>query len=141
MDGSVVTYVLVYVDDISITGNQPTHVQTLLHQIISEFSIKDLGRLSFFLGIEALYRSDGVLLSKDSYIIDLLQRAGMTNCKPVTTPMATTFAASSIGGVLSDPTRYRSIVGALQYITLTRSDVAYSVNRAFQFMHAPSEDH
>ncbi|XP_042485603.1 secreted RxLR effector protein 161-like [Macadamia integrifolia] len=66
----------------------------------------------------------------------------MIDCKPVTMPMATTSAASSSGGVLlSDPARYRSIVGALQYITLTRPDVAYSINQACQFMYAPSKDH
>ncbi|XP_042486100.1 uncharacterized mitochondrial protein AtMg00810-like [Macadamia integrifolia] len=143
MQGIVITYVLVYVDGILVTGNQLSHVTSLLQQLAIEFSIKDLGRLSFFLGVKVFYQhGGGVLLSQARYMSDLLQRAGMTDCKPVTMPMATTSVASSLGGVLLlDPTRYRSIVGALQYITLTRPDVAYSVNRACQFMHAPSEDH
>ncbi|XP_043699881.1 uncharacterized mitochondrial protein AtMg00810-like [Telopea speciosissima] len=66
----------------------------------------------------------------------------MADCKPVLTAMATTIKASSAGGVaFSDATKYRSIIGALQYITLTRPDVAFSVNRVCQFMHNPSEDH
>ncbi|XP_043710497.1 uncharacterized mitochondrial protein AtMg00810-like [Telopea speciosissima] len=136
------SYVRMYVDDILVTGNQPMHIDTLLQQLVSEFSIKDLGRLNFFLGIEATYNSDGLTLSQSRYIADLLQRAGMSDCKPVLTPMTTTFKTSAAGGVpYSNPTKYRSIVGALQYITLTCPDVAFSVNHACQYMHNPIEDH
>ncbi|XP_043710334.1 uncharacterized mitochondrial protein AtMg00810-like [Telopea speciosissima] len=138
----MVTYVLVYVDDILVTGNQPAHITALLQQLASEFSIKDLGRLNFFLGFEATYQPDEVILSQTRYITNLLQRAGMVDCKPVLTPMATTNKASSTGGVAhSDPTQYRSIDGTLQYITLTRPDVAFSVNRVCQFMHNPTKDY
>ncbi|XP_043717585.1 uncharacterized mitochondrial protein AtMg00810-like [Telopea speciosissima] len=118
------------------------HIATLLQQLASELSIKDLGRLSFFLGIKATYKSDGLTLSQSLYITDLLQWAGISDCKPVLTPMTTTFETSSAGGVPSfDPTKYRSIEGALQYITLTRPNVAFSMNCACQYMHCPTENH
>ena len=66
----------------------------------------------------------------------------MTSCKPVDTPL---FASSKLGlipGTLySDPTRYRQIFRALHYLTFTRPDICYAVNKVCQFMHAPTEDH
>ncbi|XP_043699884.1 uncharacterized mitochondrial protein AtMg00810-like [Telopea speciosissima] len=140
--GAITTYVLVYVDDIIVTSSKAAHVTPLLQQLAMSFSIKDLGPLSFFLGVKVVRIAGGILLSQSCYITDLLQRASMADCKLILTPMATTtrlFATG--GGPMKDPTRYRMIVKALQYITLTRPNVAYSVNQACQFMHAPTEHH
>ncbi|XP_019176868.1 PREDICTED: uncharacterized protein LOC109172173 [Ipomoea nil] len=72
---------------------------------------------------------------------DLLNRAGMLNCKPLTTPAVVTVSMSSDATPYENPTQCRRIVGALQYLTITRPDLSYSVNRLCQFMHAPSDDH
>ncbi|XP_043721108.1 uncharacterized mitochondrial protein AtMg00810-like [Telopea speciosissima] len=65
----------------------------------------------------------------------------MRDCKPISTPMATSPPSDSGGALMDDPTRYRSIVGALQYVTLTQPNVAFSVNRVYQFMHALIDSH
>ncbi|XP_043687457.1 uncharacterized mitochondrial protein AtMg00810-like [Telopea speciosissima] len=131
-----------YVDDIIVTGSDPSMGSTLLHRLSQEFSIKDLGDLHFFLGIEVNRTAKGLLLTQSRYIFDLLTRTGMVDCKPVKTPMATTTKFSDSGGVsMPDPTKYRSTVGALQYVTLTRPDSSFAVNRVCQFMHAPIEEH
>ncbi|XP_043694422.1 uncharacterized mitochondrial protein AtMg00810-like [Telopea speciosissima] len=137
---SVIIYLLIYVDDIIVTSNTASQVTALLQQLANEFSIKDLGPLHFFLGIEAIH-SKGLLLSHSRYIRDLLQRAGMTKCKPILTPMAVSSSSDSGGEKFSDPKRYLSIVGALQYITLTHPNVAFAVNRVCQFMHSPTNHH
>ncbi|XP_043700120.1 uncharacterized mitochondrial protein AtMg00810-like [Telopea speciosissima] len=64
----------------------------------------------------------------------------MANCKPLLTPMSTSTSDSGVAA-FSDPTQYRSIVGALQYDILTCPDVAFAINCACQFLHAPTEDH
>ncbi|XP_043699873.1 uncharacterized mitochondrial protein AtMg00810-like [Telopea speciosissima] len=140
--GSHGSYILVYVDDILVTNSDQSYVATLLQQLSEEFSIKDLGNLHFFLGIDALKHSKGILLSQYRYIKDLLHRASMTDCKSVSTPLAIITKPIDQGGdPMSNPTEYRSIVGALQYVTLTHSDVSLVVNKACQFMHAPTIDH
>ncbi|XP_030441665.1 uncharacterized mitochondrial protein AtMg00810-like [Syzygium oleosum] len=122
--------------------NASSTISAILETLSAEFSIKDLGLLHFFLGIEAVPHSNGLLLYQGRYIDDLLHRAGMSECKPVQTPMATTTKPSEKGGgLMSNPTLYRSIVGALQYVTLTRPNLSFAVNKICQFMHAPTEDH
>ncbi|CBI32394.3 unnamed protein product, partial [Vitis vinifera] len=76
------------------------------------------------------------------YICDLLQRAGLSESKLVTSPMAVGHVLSIADGTrFEDPTLYRSLVGALQYCTITRPDIAYTINKFFQFMHAPTSTH
>jgi histone deacetylase 1/2 len=87
-----------------------------------DFALKDLGELHYFLGIEVKKVHDGIILTQEQYANELLQRVNMTICKAVDTPLSVSKKLSLVDGeVLSseDSTRYRSIVGALQYITLT----------------------
>lgn len=86
----VVTYILIYVDDIIMTSLSSGAITTLLHDSQSEFALKDLGQLHYFLRIEVKNMSNGLLLSQSKYISEVLSRARMVNCKPVTTPMAVT---------------------------------------------------
>ncbi|XP_019176083.1 PREDICTED: uncharacterized protein LOC109171511 [Ipomoea nil] len=72
---------------------------------------------------------------------DVLSRAGMTDCKPLATPAAVTQPATPTLDPFDNPTQYRRIVGALQYLTITRPDLSFSVNRLCQFMHSPTQDH
>ncbi|XP_019159665.1 PREDICTED: uncharacterized protein LOC109156265 [Ipomoea nil] len=65
----------------------------------------------------------------------------MTDCKPLTTPAAVTKLVTPTEELFDNPTQYRRIVGALQYLTITRPDLAYAVNRLCQFMHSPTVDH
>ena len=109
-----------------------------------EFALKDLGSLHFFLGIEVKYAKNGIVLSQEKNVQEILQRMGMKGCKTSSTPLSTSEKLSLYDGVMlgtEDSTRYRSIIGALQYLTLTRPDISYSVNKVCQFLHAPTSVH
>jgi hypothetical protein len=87
---------------------------------------------------------DGLLLTQEKYVSDLLKRVGMSNFKSVATPLSTSEKLSVHEGTplgANDATNYRSVVGALQYLTLTRPDIAFPVNKVCQFLHAPTTVH
>ncbi|KAF5785164.1 putative RNA-directed DNA polymerase [Helianthus annuus] len=139
--GSVV-YILVYVDDIIITGNNNQAIDHIITRLSSMFAIKDLGPLHYFLGIEVVRSGLDLILSQKKYISDLLHRSGLSDCKPVSSPMSSSqVLLPNDSPLFSDSTKYRQVVGALQYATLTRPDIAFSVNKVCQFMQAPSENH
>jgi histone deacetylase 1/2 len=137
-------FVLVYVDDIIVASSSREVTSSLLHSLGQEFALKDLGELHYFLGIEVNKLFDGILLTQDKYVSDLLKRVNMSDCKPVSSPLSTSekllaFEWTPLG--IKDATQYGSIVGALQYLTLTRLDIAFSVNKVCQFLHAPTTEH
>jgi hypothetical protein len=112
-------------------------VDAMLKDLRSDFALKDLGQLHYFLGIEVQHISDGIHLSQGKYASDILQRVGMANCKPCTTPLSTSEKLKiGSGNLLSseDATRYRSIVGALQYLTLTRPDHWTAAKRILRYV-------
>jgi hypothetical protein len=85
-----------------------------------------------------------MILSQKKYISEILKKAGMERCKPVSTPLSTSKKFSAHKGTslgAKEATRYRSIVGGLQYLTLTRPDLSFSVNKVCQFLHAPTTNH
>jgi histone deacetylase 1/2 len=135
---------LVYVDDIIVTSSSQNAITALLKELSSHFALKDLGDLSFFLGIEVKKTKEGIVLTQQKYATDLLARVGMKGCKPSPTPLSTTEKLSAYEGEplgYEDSTRYISIVGGLQYLTLTRSDIAFFVNKICQYLHAPTTVH
>jgi hypothetical protein len=133
---------LVYVDDIILTGSDSTSIDRLIKVLSEDFPIKELGNLNFFLGIEVTQIPDGIHLSQQRYISDILQRTNMDLSKPITSPMAASSPLSKYSGVsLTDPTTYRSTVGALQYLSITRPDISFAVNKVSQFMHNPRDTH
>jgi hypothetical protein len=135
-------FVLIYVDDILITSSSSPIIHDLLAALHNEFAVKDLGKLHFFLGIEVVPSSDGYILSQQRYIVDLLKRTKMLEAKPATSPMASsTHLLAYEGDIFPDPTLYRSTIGALQYLCITRPDISYCVNKLSQFMQNPTELH
>ena len=141
----VTVYLLVYVDDIIVVSSSSAASSQLVTALRSDFAVKDLGPLHFFLGIEVLSQSSGgLVLTQRKYALELLRRAGMLKCQPANTPMTVTDPLSnSTGTTLSpvDASLYRSIVGGLQYLTVTRPDLSYAVNRVCQFLHEPRDTH
>ncbi|GAU39478.1 hypothetical protein TSUD_159100 [Trifolium subterraneum] len=137
------TYILVYVDDILITGSTPLLIKDLIHKLNVQFALKQLGEVDYFLGIQVHHNtSGGLLLHQSKYIQDLLNKTKMETCKPIGSPMVNNCKLSRYGThAMQDPSLYRSTVGALQYATLTRPDIAYSVNKVCQFMSHPLESH
>lgn len=105
--------------------------------------MKDLGTLNY-LGIEVISVEDGIILTQQKYIIDLLTKTNMLQCKPVSAPMTTIGKLSKfIGEPLSQTTisYYRSMAGALQYLTLIRPDMSYAVNKFYKLLQAPTKIH
>jgi len=100
----------------------------------------DLGALHHFLGIAVMRSSDGLFLSQRQYAAELLQRASMAECHPTSTPVDThTKLSATDGDLLSE--KDTSLAGDLQYLTLTRPDLAYADQQVCLFMHAPREPH
>jgi hypothetical protein len=143
--GDTCIFVLIYVDDIIIASFKQDATHALLQDFKSNFALKDLRELSYFLGIEVKRTPDGgLLLSQGKYASDILKRVGMTNCKPVSTPMSTSEKLFAHEGTMLSPqdaTRFRCVVGALQYLTLTRPDLSFPVNKVCQFLHQPTIVH
>ncbi|KAH9689109.1 retrovirus-related pol polyprotein from transposon RE1 [Citrus sinensis] len=140
--------VLIYVDDILVTGPNSEELDSFIQQFNTVFALKDLGRLSYFLGIEVLYGQDCIYLSQKKYIGDLLAKVDMLECKRVTTPMCSgkdsklqKVVKGELGYYVEDATHYRSIVGGLQYLILTRPEIAYSVHKLSQYVSAPTMQH
>ncbi|PKU62899.1 Retrovirus-related Pol polyprotein from transposon TNT 1-94 [Dendrobium catenatum] len=132
-------YLLIYVDDLLLTGNHTPTIETLLQLLRSQFSLKQLGSIGTFLGIQVHRTSTAVILHQTKYASDILASAGFTNSKPVPTP--TVLKSSKSGSTsppFTDPQLYRRLVGSLNYLTITRPDIAYAVNAAYQHMHNPT---
>nr|XP_020167574.1 uncharacterized mitochondrial protein AtMg00810-like [Aegilops tauschii subsp. strangulata] len=140
--GHVTAYMLLYVDDIIFTASSAKLLGQLIAHLSAEFALKDLGPLHYFLGIEVIRRPDGFFLHQQKYAHELLERDGMQNCKAVATPVDTKAKLSALeGSPAPDGPFYRSIMGALQYLTLARLDLQYAVQQVCLHMHAPRDTH
>jgi hypothetical protein len=136
--GTDTAYLLLYVDDIVLTASSPDLLRRIISALQREFAMKDLGALHHFLGMQVERRCDGFLLSQRQYMVDILSRAGMSECKPCSTPVDTNLKVAATEGApmsASAATDFRSLAGALQYLTFTRPDIAYAVQ---QVCHARS---
>ncbi|KAL3819930.1 hypothetical protein ACJIZ3_005835 [Penstemon smallii] len=139
---AIIIFILIYVDDILITGSSSDTITRMIDCLKTTFAIKDLGSLNFFLGVEALRCPDGIYLTQRNYIVDLLKRSNMDKAKPCTSPMASNCHLTSTDGhPFEDMSLYRSIVGSLQYLSFTRPDLAFAVHKVSKFMHQPLDTH
>ncbi|GKC71804.1 putative RNA-directed DNA polymerase [Tanacetum coccineum] len=137
-----VTCLIIYVDDMVITGNDEEEIKRLKEGLFTEFEMKDLGNLKYFLGIEVLRSPKGIFICQKKYILDLLAEIGMINCKPADTPMMVNqklFMEKK--AKLADKNRYQRLVGKLIYLSHTRPDIAYAVGVVSRFMHQPQVAH
>ncbi|KAK4359715.1 hypothetical protein RND71_021944 [Anisodus tanguticus] len=140
--GSSLAYILLYVDDIILTASSDALLQSIMAMLSSEFAMKDLGPLSYFLGIVVKHYSDGLFLSQRKYAAEIIERAGMSSCKSTSISVdAKPKNSVTAGAPYEDPTRYRSLAGALQYLTFTRPDITYVVQQVCLFMHDPRVEH
>ncbi|XP_048497873.1 uncharacterized mitochondrial protein AtMg00810-like [Beta vulgaris subsp. vulgaris] len=135
-------YLLLYVDDIILTTSSDGLHKRIITQLKTEFPRSDLEPLSYFLGIAVSRTPTYTLLSQQNYAQEVLGRAGMRNCKLVATPVDTKSKLSADSGPnFQDSTKYHNLVGALQYLTFTRPDIAYAVQHVCLFMHDSRESH
>ncbi|KAL4570763.1 hypothetical protein LXL04_026425 [Taraxacum kok-saghyz] len=139
--GHHIAYLLLYVDDIILTGSSSELLSRIISALGSEFAMSDLGDLHYFLGISAMRTSTGLFLSQQKYATEILERAIMQNCKPASTPADLSAKFDGSGPPVEDPTLYRSLAGALQYLAFTRPDITYAVQQICLYMHDPREPH
>lgn len=139
---SKITLILVYVDDLLIAGDSNDNITDLKLMLSKNFHMKDLGNVSYFLGIEVLRSSDGFFLSQRKYVTDLLKEYHMVGVKPSKLPMQTKIKLGPDKGVpLLDIQPYQRLLGKLIYLTVTRPDIVYPVHILTQYMQAPTSDH
>ncbi|GKC99433.1 ribonuclease H-like domain-containing protein [Tanacetum coccineum] len=144
-DRDVSLYLLVYVDDLVITGNPETKIENFKSSLNKKFKIKDLGELKYFLGIEGLKTKNGLCLNQRKYCLELLHEFGLLACRPVVTPLPKNIVLShketDDDKFLRNFTSYQKLVGKLIYLCITRPDISYAVHYLSQHMHAPLQSH
>jgi hypothetical protein len=113
----------------------------IIERLQADFAMKDLGPLHYFLSIQVTCTDDGFFLSQQAYAEDLLERANLLQSKPAATPVDTKPKLSADLGDPIDASEYRSLAGALQYLTMTRPDLQYAVQQACLRMHQPKDTH
>ncbi|CAN1305751.1 Copia protein [Linum perenne] len=140
--GGKISILIVYVDDIIITGDDYTEIADLKKKLAAEFEIKDLGHLKYFLGMEIARSKDCLIVSQRKYVLDLLNETGMLGCKPIDTPMEQNKRwTREAEPTLVERGRYQRLVGKLIYLSHTRPDITFAVGIVSQHMQSPNEDH
>ena len=132
---------VVYVDDIIITGNDMAGMSSLKSFLHGQFHTKDLGMLKYFLGVDVMRSKCGIFLSQRKYVLDLLSETGKLVAKPCQSPMAQSRHLTREGKLFEDLERYRRLVRKHNYLTVTRLDIAYFVSVVSQYMSSPKVDH
>lgn len=136
------TALLVYVDDIVLTGDDLQEIQSVKQFLDSTFKIKDLGKLKYFLGLEIARSTQGIFLNQRKYALELLEDSGLLATKPSTTPFDCSLKLhDSDSPPYEDETTYRRLVGRLLYLTTTRPDIAFIVQQLSQFISQPLQVH
>jgi hypothetical protein len=134
---TVIAYLLLYVDDIVLTSNTLAYIDHVIKQLSTVFDLKDLGPLHYFLGLQVTRSSSGLYLNQAKYAHDLLKKHNMLASKPAKSPSCpNTRLSFHEGDPLPNPHGYRSLVGALHYLTFTRPDISFSVHQVCQYMSA-----
>jgi len=139
---SGIVLLLVYMDDIIITGTDCGLITKLQQQLHATFHMKDLGQLTYFLELEVHHRPNGIFVNQYKYIQDLITLAGLEDTSSVDTPIEVNVKyKKDEGDLLNDPTLCRSLVGSLINLTTTQLDTSYAVRQVSQFMSSPRHLH
>ena len=135
------TILIVYVDDIIVTGNDTEEIKKLKGLLAKNFEVKDLGKLRYFLGMEIARSRQGISVSQRKYTLDLLEETGMLGCKASSIPVELGNKDRIFKGEPVDRTKYQQLVGKLIYLSHTRPDIAFAVSLVSQYMHNPCQGH
>ncbi|KAK3022502.1 hypothetical protein RJ639_046779 [Escallonia herrerae] len=134
--------VLLYVDDMIITGGNDDEILHLKNHLSIHFEMKNLGEVGCFLGLEVERSEDGFFVSHKGYAKSLLERFSMGEAKEMATPMEPYLKLKKCEGqLLKDARKFRQLVGSLIYLTIIRPDIAYPVGVISQFMKTPRASH
>lgn len=136
------TVLLVYVDDIILTGSNITQISAVKQFLATKFKLKDLGHLNYFLGIEIARSKEGIYIHQRKYALNLITSAGLLAAKPSIIPMdSKQVFTTTMGTPMQDGGPYRRMIGQLIYLTITRPDITYPVHILSQFMSTPTTVH
>jgi len=131
--GASLIVLLVYVDDILLVGPSATCVHSIQAKLQALFKLKILGSLQYFLGLEVAKSSKGIFLTQRKYALSLLEDTGFLDCKPSSLPMDPNLKLNMLSGdLLPDPSMYRRLLGRLMYLTISRLDITFAVNKLSQ---------
>ncbi|CAJ2653193.1 unnamed protein product [Trifolium pratense] len=134
--------VSLYVDDLIYTGNDLLLMNEFKTSMQKEFSMTDLGKMKFFLGVEVIQSEEGIYISQQKYAAEVLGRFGMENCNSVCSPIVPGCKLDKDeDGDATDAREYKQIVGSLMYLLATRPDLAYSVCLVARYMERPTNMH
>ena len=156
-DESGMVIILVYVDDLLVTGDSLRIVKETKEKLKQVFKMKDLGELRYFLGIEFARSDQGILMHQRKYTLELISETRLNSSKPAATPMDTNVKLttkqldeyirsgnsekSNANDPLVDQGAYQRLIGKLLYLTVTRPDIAFGVNTLSQFLQQPKKSH
>jgi hypothetical protein len=141
IDGYIVV-ILIYVDDLIIGGESMAEINNLKKNLEMQFHMKDLGELKYFLGIEVVRSRKGIWMLQKQYATNVLKKSGMSGCKPINVPLEKNCKLrADLGRRIENVNVYRSMVGSLIYLTITRPDLSYAVGLVSQFMQQPTKPH
>ncbi|PNX73907.1 retrotransposon-related protein [Trifolium pratense] len=134
--------VSLYVDDLIYTGNDLSLMNEFKSSMQKEFSMTDLGKMKYFLGVEVIQSDEGIYISQQKYAAEILGRFGMENCNSVCSPIVPGCKLDKDeGSDATDAREYKQIVGSLMYLLATRPDLAYSVCLVARYMERPTNMH
>uniref|UniRef100_A0A803KUG9 Reverse transcriptase Ty1/copia-type domain-containing protein n=1 Tax=Chenopodium quinoa TaxID=63459 RepID=A0A803KUG9_CHEQI len=134
--------ILVYVDDLIVTRSNLELIVEEKKYLDTQFHMKDMGELRYFLGIEVDRTKRGIFLSQKKYVKDILNEYNLSDCKPLRLPMDCHVKLTHSTRIpLEHPEVYQRLVGKLIYLTITRPDIAFTVHNLSQFMHSPTSAH
>ncbi|KAE8731176.1 Detected protein of unknown function [Hibiscus syriacus] len=152
--GKKIVVLLIYVDDLLITGNDSCLINDLKNLLNKRFKMKDLGELKYFLGFEIMRSKEGILINQRKYALELIEESGMSGSKPARTPFEKNVRLTTLkydelctkgsnedDKLLVDKSVYQRLVGRLIYLTHTRPDITFAVHYLSQFMQQPKESH
>nr|GEW84069.1 hypothetical protein [Tanacetum cinerariifolium] len=133
--------VQIYVDDIIFGSTNPKFSKQFEKLMHSKFEMSMIGELKFFLGIQIHQSPRGIFINQAKYAQEILIKHGMTSCDSVGTPMATKHLEADLSGTPVDQTKYRSMVGALMYLTVSRTDIMHATYYCARYQAKPTEKH
>jgi len=132
---------VLYVDDLAITCAERL-IEHCKRDLATEFEMKDIGLMHYFLGLEVWQEEGHFFLGQGKYIVDILGRFHMEDCRSMSTPMITNWKKlHASDSELVDPTLYWQLIGSLMYLVNTRPDICFAVNTMSQFMCEPRKVH
>ena len=137
-----IVIIILYVDDLILTSSSNALISDIKFQLNQKFQMTDLGILHYFLGMQIWQTPKGIFLSQTKYAQDLLDKFQMNDANHVSIPCELgTKLMVDTNTPFIDATSYRQLVGSLNYLTLTRPDIAYSVGLVSRFMSKPQQTH